>query len=240
MAINPRAWLRVTQVGPVQEPASTVFSFLIFLVVVYMARGYRLSWRSGEAALISHLARASVVIWSLTYVMSTLFHTHENVFTERMDYFMPVFAMMSMFVSAVVSVSPWVRHNAAVAVPAIVLPLAAFSLYFMYSMHFVKFDYGWQNKVVGLFLALQLLVWLPWCVANARRHAYVKYFFVGHLCIALGAPFELVDFAPLWQIFDGHSLWHAVGIPGTYFLFSFSVANSNRLIWEAEKQREKV
>ena len=150
---------------------------------------------------------------------------------------MPVFAMMSMFVAGLVAVSPWVRQNAALALPAVVLPLLVFSLYFMYSMHFIKFDYGWQNKVVGAFLLLQLLVWLPWCIVNVRRYPYVKYWFLGHLCLVLGAPFELVDFLPLWQIFDGHSLWHGAGLPVTYFLFRFSVENTNRLIEESKRKR---
>lgn len=90
---------------------------------------------------------------------------------------------------------------------------------------------------MGAFLILQLLVWLPWCIVNARRYPYVKYWFVGHLCLVLGAPFELVDFLPIWSVFDGHSLWHAAGLPATYFLFHFSVQNTNRLIEESKRRK---
>jgi len=237
MAINPKPWLRVIPLGPIEEPASTFFSLVILLVILQMARGFRLSLKTAESRVLSYSTYVLVGVWAVTYAMSTLFHTHENVFTERMDYFMPVFAMMSQFVSGIVAVSPWVRHNAAVALPAIVLPLLLFACYFMYSMHFIRFDYGWQNRVVGLFLVLQLLVWLPWCVLNVSRYPYVKFWFLGHLCLILGAPFELFDFGPVWSTFDGHSLWHGAGVAVTYCLFRFSVANTNRLIVDSIRIR---
>jgi hypothetical protein len=88
---------------------------------------------------------------------------------------------------------------------------------------------------------LQLLVWLPWCVLNVSRYPYVKFWFLGHLCLILGAPFELVRLSPRsGATFDGHSLWHGAGVAVTYCLFRFSVANTNRLIVDSIRIRPLV
>lgn len=106
------------------------------------------------------------------YAASALFHTRETIFSERADYFMPVIAFMGQFVWAVMCVSPFARRNALLTLPALVLPLVAFALFFMYTMHYIKFDYGWQNRVVGGLLALQLLVWMPWQVENMAERVW--------------------------------------------------------------------
>jgi hypothetical protein len=80
-------------------------------------------------------------------VASVAFHAHETILTERLDYFFPVLATMTQLVWGMCSVSSTVRRHAWLFLPVMILPLTAFALYFMYTMHFIRFDYGWQNKV---------------------------------------------------------------------------------------------
>lgn len=72
----------------------------------------------------------------------------------------------------------------------------------------------------------------PHCIAQS----YIKYWWLGNLCLALSAPFELFDFAPLFGTFDGHSLWHGGGVVVTHYWFLFGTAHVNALLAESGRK----
>jgi hypothetical protein len=135
-----------------------------------------------------------VALWALAYVASTAFHVHENKLTERADYFMPVISFMIQIVWSAVILSSGVRRQAAVLLPVMLLPMAAFALFFMYTMHFVRFDYGWHMRVVVGLVIAQFFVVAPWF--GSTRKPYAKLWLLGQLSMALAVPFELYDFVP--------------------------------------------
>lgn len=177
-----------------------LFSCYIILIEFQLQVRSRNNHRSDEERLIALMTALLYLVWLAAYAASTLFHVHETVLTERADYFLPVFATMTQLVYGIVVVSPFVRQHATLCLPIVVLPLTAFALYFMYVMLVVKFDYGWHNKIVITLLVSDVLVFVPWMIANVRRKPYVWYNVIGYLCIFGAAPLELFDFEPLLKV----------------------------------------
>jgi hypothetical protein len=88
-------------------------------------------------------------------------------------------------------------------------------------LSFYKFDYGYNmtaSIVVGL---VHTIVWLGWVLLQykAKPYAYKMAVCVLSLCAAMSL--ELLDFPPIWRIFDAHSLWHAATIPVVRIYWDF-------------------
>ena len=66
---------------------------------------------------------------------------------------------------------------------------------------------------------IQLLLWTLWGWFTQHPGRYKLWFVV--IASALGMLLEIFDFPPIWDIFDAHSIWHAVTIPLTHIWWSF-------------------
>ena len=157
--------------------------------------------RSDDDRLTSRLSEWTMLVWIFAYLASTAFHIHETKLTERLDYFFPVFATTMQLVWGIAMVISDVRRRPHIWLPVVVAPLALFALYFMHYMIMIKFDYGWQNKVVIVLLVLDSLVFVPWLLANASKKPHVvAHLVLANVAIVAGVWFELNDFRPVCSL----------------------------------------
>eukprot|EP00299_Pterocystis_sp_00344_P015868 c7945_g1_i1.p1 GENE.c7945_g1_i1~~c7945_g1_i1.p1 ORF type:complete len:246 (-),score=33.76 c7945_g1_i1:295-1002(-) len=218
MAINPKPFLRVIQIWGVEEPASTAFSFILFLLASFGL--WRLWIIQSERNTDAEKTRVrvwmnAVGLWMFAYFSSTLFHIKETKLTERMDYFGAFASLIFSTWIAVTRIFPPNMHSS-LAILFTVLPLWHIAF-----MTFIKFDYGWHVKLCICIGCLHFISWMFWCFLNPSR-PYRMYIILNHLTTLVSLPLELYDFRPLWGHFDAHSLWHCAGIVTTWFWLMFA------------------
>lgn len=63
------------------------------------------------------------------------------------------------------------------------------------------------------------IVWFAWCVKKQKELPHTHYLM--HFLLGLWATmlFEILDFEPIYWIFDAHAIWHCTTIPLPYLLF---------------------
>lgn len=234
-AINPDPELRVIQIGwlGMQEPASCIFSFAGFLIhldnyfkfraIVSRYKTYPYAW----------CIDTYHFLWMFTAFSAFLFHWHETKLNEKADYYGVLcacyfgvwFGCMRLF------------HMRPDSTLAIVIGAPVFMLvsYVMYYMNTVVFDYGYHNKVCAIGLVLHA-IFLGSISIRDRRAVHARYTIYTHALLFSCSSFELLDFKPILQIFDGHSLWHLSSIPVAALLFEFFRADPEYL--ESRNKKE--
>jgi hypothetical protein len=225
MAVHYNPAYRVTPLFGVEEPAAASFCLMIVLVMlrhlhVLAVRGQRqepgdlpLSTASSsfDRAITAHPYPIVKVLslWAVTFSCAAWFHTSETVLNERLDYFTGFLTYSVMLYAGLPGHLQTQRARGLV---------AAANLVFIARMSIVSFDYGLAVKLMALLALGHYVVWLPWSVrewwSGARPHA--KWSLAMHAVIAVFAPLELLDFVPIWGVFDGHGLWHGGGVLASY------------------------
>ncbi|XP_032647189.1 GPI-specific phospholipase A2-like PGAP3 isoform X2 [Chelonoidis abingdonii] len=174
-------------------------------VGLYVQEGYRVPQFHGKVSL-------NAWFWS------TLFHTRETDVTEKMDYFCASTVILhSIYLCCVRTLG--LKH------PAFANAFGGFLILFLAChvsyLTLVRFDYGYNmaaNVAIGL---LNLFWWLGWCIRNQQRLPYVRKCVVVVLLLQGLALLELLDFPPLFWIFDAHAIWHISTIPVNVLFYSF-------------------
>ncbi|RDD43549.1 Post-GPI attachment to proteins factor 3 [Trichoplax sp. H2] len=201
----------------IQEPASVVFSIGNAMANYFGWKVYRESVHSNYR--MYHVVRTYTMVSVNAWLWSTIFHTRDLLWTERMDYFSAgaVIAFghyLFMFYILTNYGYKWLARLYG----GIVLLLYSCHIYYM---AFIQFSYSYNmraNVAVGFLTAL---CWCTWFIKTAKSRPHV---WIGFLC-AIGTPavaaLELFDFPPFWWTFDAHSLWHAATIPFAYIWFLF-------------------
>eukprot|EP01123_Difflugia_compressa_P015866 TRINITY_DN9262_c0_g1_i1.p1 TRINITY_DN9262_c0_g1~~TRINITY_DN9262_c0_g1_i1.p1 ORF type:complete len:170 (-),score=24.04 TRINITY_DN9262_c0_g1_i1:57-536(-) len=114
-------------------------------------------------------------------------------------------------------------------------------IYLIYYLTFIKFDYGFNINVALTLAGWQSALWLIWGFKNlsststsskkkkmARSIVYVQ-------CLTwLAGLLEVFDFPPiLFDLLDGHAMWHGVtiylGMVLWQFLIEDSISNAERI-----------
>ncbi|XP_013908953.1 PREDICTED: post-GPI attachment to proteins factor 3 [Thamnophis sirtalis] len=167
---------------------------------------------------------------------SMVFHTRETNLTEKMDYFCA---------SAVILYSVYLCcvRTLGLKRPAFATAFGGFLLLFLAChvsyLTLVRFDYGYNmaaNVAIGL---LNLFWWLGWCMQNQQRLPYVWKCVAVVLLLQALALLELLDFPPLFWVFDAHAIWHISTIPVNILFYSFLVDDSLYLL-KANSQILKI
>lgn len=220
----------------VQEPASVIFSILNFLPHLQGLKMILNSFKD-EARYDVHMRKFYIgfaLVGMNAWLWSTIFHTRDFLFTERMDYFSAGLTILYGFYTAVVRMFRLDRPE-----KSLTLRIFSLSCLTVYLLHvgylsLIKFDYGY-NMMFGVTVGiLQNILW--------SYHAFRTYFIVSATkthhrhnhknqdnwalwpffivtAISLGMCFELFDFSPFLFIVDAHSLWHAATIFPTYWWY---------------------
>ena len=104
----------------------------------------------------------------------------------------------------------------------IVATCLSFFLHHVYSMAFVKFDYGHNMRVNIAVAAANSLAWLYHVATNWGHVALEGGGGGGHvardcllsvLAFSLSSLLEVLDFPPWLWLLDSHSLWHLATVP---------------------------
>lgn len=222
----------------IQEPASVLFSILNLIPhlqgLLMISRSFKDEERYGVRMRRFYIGFS--IVGMNAWIWSSVFHTRDFIFTERLDYFSAGLTILYGFYTAVVRIcrldKPERQHV------LVVFSLACVTVYLLHVgyLSLVKFDYGY-NMMFGVIVGLlQNGFWTYhafrtyFIVAETKtrhRHSH-KYqvswtlwpFFIV-LAISLGMCFELFDFSPFFFSVDAHALWHAATIVPTYWWYAW-------------------
>lgn len=149
------------------------------------------------------------------WLWSTIFHTRDTNYTERLDYFSAVgLVLYAVYYTLVSFFALYAKPLADYALRT------GFTLFYIFHIRklLIKFDYGYNMAVTAGAGALFNLLWI------------ISYF-VGKTCSKLAlicavsfltaGSLEIYDFPPIWDAFDAHSLWHLATIPITLLWWRF-------------------
>jgi len=232
----------------VQEPASVLFSLMNLLSNAYMLR-----WLLRQVPRTAPMYKVWV-LYSLTCIhawfWSTVFHTRDTPLTEMMDYFSAFSMVLYSLVACLLRLSSplhtGVRRH--VVPRLIVATCLSFFLHHVYSMAFVKFDYGHNMRVNIAVAAANSLAWL-YHVATNWGHVALEGGGGGHvsrdcllsvLAFTLSSLLEVLDFPPWLWLLDSHSLWHLATVPIPLLWYRFIAGDCLNLMKEYELRTRKM
>ncbi|XP_048242357.1 post-GPI attachment to proteins factor 3-like isoform X2 [Haliotis rufescens] len=166
------------------------------------------------------------------WTWSTVFHTRETDFTEKMYYFFGFsIVLYNVFIFSCRILGTKIRWRQCL-VGVILLVIYAQHIHYL---TFIKFDYGYNMKMNLLFGMVNMVGWLIWCGVKYKKQRYVWKCAAVVLGINALLLLEVFDFPPFWWALDAHALWHA----GTAYLgllwYSFIIDDSLYLKqWEED------
>ncbi|OQR72103.1 post-GPI attachment to proteins factor 3-like [Tropilaelaps mercedesae] len=200
-------WPFVRWLG-MQEPASALFSLFNLLAHVYGWNEFtrRVSPNNRFYSLWKTHAYLAMNAW----LWSTAFHSRDVPLTEFMDYF-GAFSIVLYSLYALVARMTMDKLEPAVQW-LVQMPFVGFFLYHLHYMLNIKFDYQYHitlNIVTGI---VNSAGWLYWTWKHRVRPHVAKCALVVISLLALSS-LEILDFSPLWFVFDAHSLWHLGTVP---------------------------
>ncbi|KAK3592986.1 hypothetical protein CHS0354_023211 [Potamilus streckersoni] len=216
----------------IQEPASTCFSILNGLSHLMIFR-YRSFVRSTTP--LYYVWHGLALLAGHAWFWSTIFHSKDTPFTERMDYFCAFSIILyNVFILCcrVFGTDKWWKPL------CLGLLLLIVFVQHIFYMAWIKFDYGYNMKVNVVIGLINLLGWVAWCFCN-RDKTYIWKCGVSVLSINLLLTLELLDFPPLWWIFDAHSLWHAGTAPLALLWYSFVIDDGLYLMSNTKDKKAK-
>lgn len=208
-----------------QEPASAFASFLNGLANFVMLNRYRTL--VPPASPMYHTCVAFAVISLNAWFWSTVFHTRDTALTEKMDYFCASAVILhSIYLCSMRTLG--LKHPAfSSAFRAILIIL--FVCHVAY-LSLRGFDYGYNMAANVAFGMVNLCWWLGWCLRNKQRQPYLWKCVLVVLLLQGLALLELLDFPPLFWVFDAHAMWHISTIPLHVLFYSFLVDDSLYLL----------
>lgn len=218
----------------IQEPASVLFS-------IFNAIGHLLGWRMFKSSVpntdysMYPVWKANLVVCLNAWFWSTVFHTRDLNWTEKMDYFCATSLVMFSFFACMLRFigleNKW---------SCFLIGLLLCSIYctHVFYLGFIHFDYGYNMKFNVTIGIINLISWLSWCLNYYKQQPYVwKCAFVS-IGVFFLLGLELGDFPPILWTFDAHSLWHLGTSPLCYFWYSFLVDDAKYQL-SMQKKRKK-
>jgi post-GPI attachment to proteins factor 3 len=208
----------------VQEPASAFASILNLLSHFNMIN--KMNKKSSPKTHFRDLWNLFGLLSINAWLWSTIFHTRDFGFTEKMDYFSGFALVLYQFNSFFIRM--FRLNNDQLSRVALYTISVLSLLYFVYHVNYlstVSFDYGYNMKVNITIGFLNSICWLAW--------SFYKYFYTNSkyvyrcalsvLLIDLSMVLEIFDFSPLLWLFDSHALWHFSTIFIPYFWYQFLI-----------------
>jgi hypothetical protein len=206
----------------IQEPLSVLFS----LANLYMHAKY--GWMLQKhlpketPKQLRHAYRLIPLAGVNLWIWSSVFHTRDRPWTEKLDYFSVALSMICNLYLAVVRIAGlhpsqnqrdqtdyhrFTRYFLAILLSAIFVSHVSY-------LTLWRFDYGYNmafNMSVGL---LHNLVWGAWTFYQFRvpKKQRSPYFWMPLAVLTLLSSLtalELLDFPPIYRALDAHALWHA-------------------------------
>ncbi|CAH8500982.1 unnamed protein product [Schistosoma turkestanicum] len=213
----------------VQEPASAIFSLLNFLFICHMFIQFYTYVPYNSPMYKSWVVQTmfSMNAW----IWSTIFHTRDTSFTEKMDYF----SALAFVVTSVMVLHRRIFNPNRLYTILFSAVLTAFFVNHVNYMIFIKFDYNYNLTVNMLFGVINCFGWLFFsiCLCDYRRQPYILYCWLSVTSLSVFMLLELCDFVPIGWIFDSHALWHASSILVIIPWYKFIIADCLYLLKQA-------
>ena len=210
----------------IQEPASALASILNFFSNIYMLRVMRRNIYVRTP--FKNLWYLFALISLNTWICSTIFHTRDTPFTEKMDYFSAFGFVLFQFNCFFVRVFKLEKETSSLK-PLFMYLINCFSLiyyfYHVYYLGFIKFDYGYNMRVNIAIGALNSLCWIVWSL-NRYYNWNIRYVWrcgFSVLLFDLLMVLEVFDFSPFFWSVDSHSLWHFTTAVIPVFWYKFLI-----------------
>lgn len=205
----------------IQEPVSVISSLGNACA---HTKGYRHYQRvTMNLPFVSRWYRILYFISMLAWFSSTLFHSRDRPWTERLDYY---FACSVFFWNVCCVLVRLTGINRLWMALPTTLPLAA-HLYYLHSRP--RIDYGWNATVCISMAACFATLWIGWSLAHISRKS-ARLCLLMILLLLLSSLLEVLDFAPKWEAFDAHACWHLSTIPLAYWWWRFLTMDALSLL----------
>jgi len=210
-----------------------------------------------------HPMRPYYLAWAYisinAWFWSSVFHTRDAPWTEKMDYFSAASAIMYALYLVVLrtfhlyagsgpqpTVSPPVPHRALK--PWAITCIITYIGHVTYLSVLPRFDYTY-NMAFNLALGLtHNILWAIYSLPSSRsllprfpfrpkayRPTFVSKAFIFVLLTTAATALELFDFPPWMFIVDAHALWHLSTVPITKFWYDFLVEDALDEGWRPQK-----
>lgn len=205
-----------TRILGIQEPASVVFSIFNFIAHYVMIKQFRREVRKNSPMF--WLWHAYALVCLNCWFWSSVFHTRDTPFTEKMDYFCAFSAVLFSFYAMIVRLL-----NGQSTVMTVILGFlcAGFFVHHITYLGLVNFDY-WYNMQANIIVGIaNAMGWSVWCFYYWKTRPYVWRCALFVVLVGLCMIFEVMDFPPLLWVIDAHSLWHlaTAGLPFIFYRF---------------------
>lgn len=82
--------------------------------------------------------------------------------------------------------------------------------------------------------------WLVWSLNRNHKRPYVWKMRLFVILSALSLALEVLDFPPIFWIFDAHALWHLSTAPLVPLHYSFIIDDSTALMKESFDEKKKI
>ncbi|CAN6654184.1 protein Per1p [Trichomonascus vanleenenianus] len=217
----------------VQEPASVIFSILNLIPHYH---GFRMIQKvfKDEKKYDIHLGlyyKVFAIIGMNAWFWSSVFHTRDFIVTERLDYFGAGLTILYGLYTALVRIFRLDKRENKLARRIVTAACVLVYLGHVGYLTLIRWSYSY-NMAFGVIVGLiQNVLWSVHAfrsyfkmqneqLASSQRHngwALWPFFIV--LSISCGMAFELLDFPPIWDAVDAHSLWHAATIVPCYWWY---------------------
>lgn len=209
------AWPFVRFLG-LQQPASSILSIFNIITHVHQSMKFRNEIRPHSPCygLYHILMMTSVNCW----IWSTVYHARDFPFPEFMDNISAYLAVLSLLYILCMRVS--LRRDI-ISKGIITTLFAVFYLQYLYYLAIGRISYSF-NLEINIYTGLVSgLAWITWCFRVRKRRPYCKWMVGFYISLGLASVFEIMDFPPIFWVFDAHSLWHLSTVPITFFLYKF-------------------
>ena len=139
------------------------------------------------------------VSFTLSFLWSTLFHVHETILWERLDYIFAILSWGNQVFSALI-ITLQIKSWKGILLTA--LPFVIRNCIFVYWMLFVKFDYSYAVTVETQYVILHTFFWVPWALYMRLKLnlSYANFIILSHVLVGFFVIFEVMDFPPVFRV----------------------------------------
>ncbi|KAK6618349.1 hypothetical protein RUM44_002801 [Polyplax serrata] len=218
-----------------QEPASVFFSVINFFVVLKLLFLFRK--KVPKKTQYYRVWNIFGLVQLNSWVWSSVYHTRDTDFTERMDYMSAFLLILYSFYAVGLR---YTNTNLNLKTLFWSLFCGSIGLNHLTYLWLYNFDYSYNMKLSCLLGGLTAVAWIFWSCLHFQKQYFVWKIGVFGLLVFATAFLELMDFPPILWMIDAHSLWHGSSIIVNIFFFLFVIDDCQYLNYNQLKTENQV
>uniref|UniRef100_A0A0X3PA20 Post-GPI attachment to proteins factor 3 n=3 Tax=Schistocephalus solidus TaxID=70667 RepID=A0A0X3PA20_SCHSO len=212
-------WPQVRIFG-IQEPASALFSLLNLFAQWHTLNSFceETSFRAPMSFTWVFFSLVGINAW----FWSTVFHTYDTNFTERMDYLSAFGYVVALLF--VLTMRILYKQSTLIKVVAASFVFTGFVSH-AYRLLFTRFGYAENIQINAFVGSMTIFGWLllPRLAFDRLQQVYARYIQLAVTLIGCASALEIFDFPAIFWLFDAHSLWHGSTIGIHYLIVKFAI-----------------